>query len=198
MHFTLPTFRNGLFLFLGVLLLTGLCTNKLAAQGNPALRLSLGASIGYAPALTYGERESAGSVIGLFADLTYGQAIGRLQLTNPLMSTFGDESNLEGGYAFHGSLGYDILLTEQLHLPVMGVGGVTVLTYNNGFNGSLTSGSEFTDASPQIGLLLAPYYQLSPLVAVQGGFRYLKGFVASDHSKAIDLMDLSIGLRLTL
>ncbi|MCB0635945.1 MAG: hypothetical protein KDC54_04985 [Lewinella sp.] len=169
--------------------------HSLSAQRGQELQLSLGASLGYA-SVTYGERETAGSVAGLFAELSYGQAIGRLQVTNPLMSTFSDESNLEGGYGVHGSLGYNVFLTEQFHLPLMAVGGVTVLNYNNGFNGS-TSGSEFTDASPQVGLLIAPYYQISPMVSIQGAFRYLKGFVASDESKAINLLDLSLGLRLT-
>jgi hypothetical protein len=75
--------------------------------------------------------------------------------------------------------------------------GGSFITYKNGFNGS-TGGAVFTDGSPQLGVTISPYYLINEHVALMGTFRYLKGFVATDRSKAIELTKLSLGIRFTL
>ncbi len=180
------------FLLLSLLWLS---TLSLTAQDNGKdLSISLGASFGYAPTLNYGEREDAGNLISVFGELQYQNIMGRLQFSSALIESF-DNKNLEGGSAIHGSIGYNVGITNDLRLPLLLTGGAAFINYNNGFNGS--SGNSFSDVSPQIGVTVAPYYEITDLVSIQAALRYLKGFTSGDEGEAIDLADIAIGIRLS-
>ncbi|PHN08660.1 hypothetical protein CRP01_01750 [Flavilitoribacter nigricans DSM 23189 = NBRC 102662] len=135
-------------------------------------------------------------VIGVHGELEYGVVIGRLQYTRPLLGTFQEDSNLNGGESFHGSLGYRLDLSGPLSVGFLASGGATIIRYHNGINGSI--GDTFTNVSPQVGVIVAPNYQLSDHFSIQGGLRYYKGFPAGDRGQAIDLADISVALRFTL
>lgn len=169
---------------------------SLSAQGEIGLRASVAASAGYAPIVTQGSRENTGLVVGVYGELEYGKVMGRLQYTKPLLNTFNEDKNLDGGNAYHGSLGYRMDFTDQLFMGLLVSGGATVVQYNNGFNGS--SGDTFTNVSPQLGVIVAPTYQITDHFSVQGGLRYYKGFKAGDRGQASDLADISIALRFSL
>ncbi|MBX2875261.1 MAG: porin family protein [Saprospiraceae bacterium] len=159
------------------------------------LKLSLGASYGIAPNVTYGNSEDAGSLVSVFGDLQYQNIIGQLQFASALSSTF-KEGNFENGASLHGSIGYVVDITEEFKLPIMIGGGAAFIKYNNSFNGG--SGNAFNDVSPQVGLTVAPYYQFTDNISVQGSARYFKGFKGSVDSQPIDLTHISIGLRITI
>ncbi len=191
---TITKNKSAAFLFRSLILI---CLIQLIALSTQAqLSLSGGITYNYSPSLSYGERQDVGSLFSVFGDLEYQQIIGRLQFSSILAGTF-ESGNLESGYGIHGSLGYNFAPTEQLRVPLMLTAGGSFITYNNGFNGS-TSGSVFTDGSPQLGITISPYYLLNEHFALMGAFRYLKGFVATERSQAIDLTNLSIGIRFTL
>ena len=164
-------------------------SNPLSAQ---TLSLSVGASAGYAPLLTYGRSDRSGGEIALFADLEYGKAIGRFQFTYLLPGTVAND-NLKSGYAFHGSLGYNAPVTAQLSVPLMLTGGVSIVRFT-----AFGSAGTFTDASPQIGLTVSPYYKINDQIALQLALRYIHGFVADTRSDPIHLADALIGIRYTL
>jgi len=193
-------FNQSTFLFfipktLIVLALFLIQSSSLQAQDKETdLSISLGASVGYAPALIYGKKESSGGLVSVFGELQYQNIMGRLQFTSALVASF-NSSSLEQGSALHGSLGYNVTINDQLKLPLLLTGGATFITYRIGLNGS--SGDSFSDVSPQVGVTVAPYYEITDLVSIQAAFRYLKGFSAGDRSQAIDLTDIALGIRLS-
>jgi len=112
--------------------------------------------LGYAANMSYGASDDTGTLANIFADLQYKRVIGRVQYTGLLAGSFASE-NVESGFGVHGSVGYNIPITEQFFLPVMLSGGVAVLTYNNGFSGTINGGgNNFTDANPQFGVPWPP------------------------------------------
>lgn len=129
-------------------------------------------------------------MIGVFGELEYGKAIGRLQFTKPMLNTFKEDNNLDTGEAYHGSLGYRLDLSEDISVALMVGGGATVIHYNTGFD-------DFTNVSPQAGVHIAPFYRITEALSVQGNLRYYKGFEAGDRGRASDLMDISVGVRFT-
>lgn len=178
-----------------VWLLCAWVTVGLQAQDSVNLRLSAAATAGYAPIVTHGSTESSGLVVGVYGELEYGKAIGRLQFTKPLVGTF-DENKLDNGESYHGSLGYRLDLTDQFSIGLMASGGATVIHYSTGFNGG--GGDNFTNVSPQVGVVIAPTYQLSQSFSLQAGVRYYKGFEAGDRGRASDLADISVALRFSI
>ena len=188
-------YRPALSLFHSLFLLCLLMLSTLSLKAQ--LSLSGGISLGYAATMTYGERDDNGTLVNIFGDLQYNQIIGRVQYTGLLADSFASE-NVESGLGVHGSLGYNIPITEQFYFPIMLSGGVAVVTYNNGFSGSLNSGSIFTDANPQFGVTLAPYFMLSEHLSVTGSLRFLRGFTVREESEIINLTDLALGIRYTL
>jgi hypothetical protein len=158
-------------------------------NSTESLSLSIGASAGYAPVLTFGNIEDSGAILGLSGDLQYQSFIGQLDFVYVLPETVSSES-LTSGMGFFGSLGYKITASEYLHIPVMLTGGASMIRYSV-FN-------DFYDVSPQFGITLSPYYLLKDNISVFGAFRYLKGFEGSAQSEPIDLASISIGLRLSL
>jgi hypothetical protein len=177
--------RFTFLLFLGALL-----SVPLSAQDKIDLRLSGGIMAGYAPLVTHGNSEYSGVVVGVYGELEYGKVIGRLQYTKPLSGTFG-ENNLEDAVAYHGSLGYRLDISEKIFMGLLVSGGAMVIHYSTGFD-------SFTDVSPQVGVNIAPTYQVTPSLAIQAGLRYYKGFKAGDRGRASDLADISIALRYSL
>ncbi|NRB51250.1 MAG: outer membrane beta-barrel protein [Saprospiraceae bacterium] len=166
-----------------------------AQAQNKDLKLSLGASYGIAPNVTYGNSDDAGSLVSVFGDLQYQNIIGQIQFASALAGTF-EEGNFESGSSLHGSIGYVVDIVENFKLPIMVSGGAAFIKYNNSFGGG--SGNAFSDVSPQVGVTLAPYYQFTPNISVQGSARYFKGFKGSVDSEPIDLTHISIGLRITI
>ena len=183
--------RISLFILLATLL-----TASLSAQADIGLRASVAAAAGYAPIITHGSKENTGLVVGVYGELEYGKVIGRLQYTKPLLNTFNEDKNLDGGNAYHGSLGYRMDLSDQFFVGLLVSGGATVVQYNNGINGS--TGDTFTNVSPQLGVNITPTYQITDHFSVQGGLRYYKGFKAGDRGQASDLADISVALRFSL
>ena len=172
----------------------GLGISTVQAQDQD-LKLSLGASYGIAPNVTYGNSDDAGSLVSVFGDLQYQNIIGQIQFASALAGTF-EEGNFESGSSLHGSIGYVVDLVENFKLPIMVSGGAAFIKYNNSFGGG--SGNAFNDVSPQVGVTVAPYYQFTPNISVQGSARYFKGFKGSVDSEPIDLTHISIGLRITI
>ena len=159
------------------------------AQG-PSVRLSGGASIGYAPLVTFGETNYSGVITSINGDLEYGKIIGHLQYSKPIISTFGS-NRLEDGNANHGSLGFKLELKEALSIGILLSGGATAITYTS-------ISDEFINVSPQVGVQILPIYQFSKHFSLQAGARYYKGFEAGDRGDASDLFDLSVGFRISL
>lgn len=172
----------------------GLGISTVQAQDKD-LELSLGASYGIAPNVTYGNSDDAGSLVSVFGDLQYQNIIGQIQFASALAGTF-EEGNFESGSSLHGSIGYVVDIVENFKLPIMVSGGAAFIKYNNSFGGG--SGNAFNDVSPQVGVTIAPYYQFTPNISVQGSARYFKGFKGSVDSEPIDLTHISIGLRITI
>ncbi|MCC5942344.1 MAG: hypothetical protein JJU37_12465 [Balneolaceae bacterium] len=160
-------------------------------QERQSLSLSLGASVGYAPILTYGINEDTGMLINLFGDLRHRQIIGQLKFSYALSETIGD-LNFDEGYGFFGSLGYIASISEHAEIPFMLTGGASYITYSS------TSSNSFFDVSTQFGITISPFYQLNEQFSIYSAFRYLKGIDSENRDDAIDLMDISLGLRLTL
>lgn len=183
--FYFASLRFALLIFLCAFLLV-----DLEAQDNMNIRLSGAVAIGYAPSITFGDREDSGVVFGFYGELEYGKMLGRLQYTKPLSGTLND------GKAFHGGLGYRFDVADQLSVGLMLSGGATLVHYNNGINGS--QGDTFTNVSPQVGVNLAPNYQITDAISIQAGLRYYKGFKAGDRGKVSDLIDFSVGLRYSI
>ena len=187
-------FQNGIIKTVLLVLAFGLGISNMQAQDND-LKLSLGAAYGIAPNVTYGNSEDAGSLVSVFGDLQYQNIIGQIQFASALAGTF-EEGNFESGSSLHGSIGYVVDIVENFKLPIMVSGGAAFIKYNNSFGGG--SGNAFNDVSPQVGVTVAPYYQFTPNISVQGSARYFKGFKGSVDSEPIDLTHISIGLRFTI
>lgn len=181
LNFTTRFFIFSLF-FLGL-------SSSTYAQNN-SFHISLGASVGYTPLVTLDEANYSGLITSLHGDMEYGKLMGRLQYSKPIVSTF-DTERLVDANAYHGSLGYQLSLKEELSLGLLLGGGATVITYK-----SLSD--EFTNVSPQVGIEVIPIYRISKHFSIQGSARYYKGFEAGDRGDASDLFDLGIGLRISL
>ncbi|MGR3810025.1 hypothetical protein [Jiulongibacter sp. NS-SX5] len=173
-----------------IILLLFILLNTSTAFGQA--KLSGAASVGYAPLLTYGGDRASGVVLGIYGELQVKQFIGRLQYSPALTETIADES-FQSGNNFHGSLGYSFPINDKTQFPVMIGGGATTIWYDYG-----KYSDTYWDASPQIGITLAPYYELTDHISVQLNMRYLKGFEASQRSRSIDIADISVAARLTL
>lgn len=178
-----------------LLIFCSFLTIDLSAQEQVPLRFSGAASIGYAPQITMGSNNNSGIVVGLYGEMEYGKAIGRLQFTKPLLGTFEEDSNLDRGEAYHGSLGYRLDINEQFSVALMASGGATVIHYTVSIFGS--RGDQFTNISPQVGVIIAPTYRFTEALSIQGNLRYYKGFEAGDRGRASDLMDVSVGVRVS-
>ncbi|TVR20031.1 MAG: hypothetical protein EA391_00030, partial [Balneolaceae bacterium] len=139
----------------------------------------------------YGIREDTGSLINLFGDLRRRQIIGQLQFSYVMSETIGD-LNFDEGYGFFGSLGYIVSINEHIEIPFMLTGGTSVIKY------SAVGSNLFSDVSTQLGVTISPFYQLNYQFSIYSAFRYLKGFDSENRNDAIDLMDISLGLRVTL
>lgn len=160
-------------------------------QEQHSTSLSIGASVSYAPILSYGIDENRGSLISLFGDLRRGQIIGQLKFSYALSETIGD-LNFDSGYGFFGSLGYILPINEHVEIPFMLTGGASYITYSG------IGSNSFYDVSTQIGVTISPFYKLNDQFSIYSSFRYLKGMDTDNREDAIDLMDLSLGLRVTL
>lgn len=171
------------------------CQDLQAQESNPALKFSLGGTIGYTPMLKHGVKTQSGMVYSVFGELEYHKVIGRVQYTYLPLSS-GSENRSSGGGAVLGTLGYTFPISERIYLPVMIGGGATYINYTVSIFGS--QGDTFTDVAIQAGGILAPYYKVNDHVSVTGGVRFFKSVYEFDRSRAIDLADISVGIRLTL
>mgnify|MGYP006273530787 CR=1 FL=1 len=153
------------------------------------IELSLGASLGLAPALTYGNSEDSGALLNLFGDLRYQNVLGKLQFTYVLANTLENES-FSNGYGFFGALGYALPVNDRIEVPLMAIGGASIISYNAQGN--------FKDVSPQVGFAITPLYRINESLSLYTSLRYLKGFKGSEDSDPIDVMDLTVGIRITL
>jgi len=146
--------------------------------------------------MTYGSNTGTANFLGIFGDLEIKRIIGRAQLTYVFPASFDGSSNFDSGSGFHGSLGYNLKITDKIRLPLFLTAGASLIQYRNGIFGS--QGDLFTDVSPQIGVTLSPYYKLTKNISVQATTRYLKGSKGGHRSQPIDITNISLGLRLTI
>lgn len=167
-------------------------SNCLDAQDDKDWKLAGAMTYGYAPKLSFDGSEGTGNLLIFTGDLSYKKIIGRLQYSTLLNNSY----NIKTSFSFHGSLGVNVSITENFYVPVMLSGGGSVFTYRASISG--IGGSSFTEGSPQAGVTVAPYYQLTKNIGIQSMFRYHKGFTTNDDQTPIDVTDISIGVRLTL
>lgn len=164
-------------------------TNAQQQNSTEQLSLSIGATAGYAPILTFGESEDSGAIIGLSGDLQYQNIIGQLDFVYVISETVSSEY-FTRGMGFFGSLGYKFVVSDDLHIPVMATGGASIIEY--------LAFDAYKDVSPQVGFTLSPYYMLNDEISVYGTVRYMHGFKGSDESDPIDVMGITAGLRFIL
>jgi hypothetical protein len=160
-----------------------------AQLNSNELKLSLGASAGLAPTLTYGSSEDSGALLNLFGDLRYQNVFGKLQFTYVLANTLENES-FSNGYGFFGALGYALPVNDRIEIPMMAIGGASIISYEAQDN--------YKDVSPQVGFGITPLYRINESLSLYTSLRYLKGFKGSEESDPIDVMDLTAGIRITL
>jgi len=172
-------------------LLPALLSSSAFAQNSNSeqLSLSVGASAGVVPVLTFGNVEDSGAAIGISGDLQYQNIVGQLDFVYLLAESVGSD-NFTSGMGFFGSLGYKIEASDKIHIPVMATGGASIIEYE--------AFGSYKDVSPQVGITLAPYYMMNERTSVYSNIRYMKGFKGSEDSDSIDLFGVTIGLRFTL
>lgn len=165
------------------------CSAYAQESNSEELSLSVGASVGVLPVLTFGNTEDSGAAIGISGDLQYQNIVGQLDFVYILSESVGND-NFTNGMGFFGSLGYKIEASEKIHIPVMATGGASIIEYD--------AFGQYKDVSPQAGFTLAPYYMVNERTSVYSNIRYMKGFKGSEESEVIDLLGVTVGLRLTL
>lgn len=178
-----------IFIILPLVFILNVQISHAQQQTSEQLSLSIGASAGYAPILSFGNNEDSGAIIGLSGDLQYQNIIGQLDFVYVLSETVSSEY-FTSGMGFFGSLGYKVVATDNIHIPIMLTGGASIIEYR--------AFGPNKDVSPQIGFTLAPYYTLNESTSVYGTLRYMKGFKGSDESEPIDVVGITVGLRFTL
>jgi hypothetical protein len=169
------------------------------AQGLPEdLSLSFGVGGGLAPQFTLGDSNDSGTAFMAFGELQYKQIIGQLSFTTVVGESIGNFYTLDNAYAFHGSLGYSIRVTERIEVPVMAtLGGMTIQYTTAPVFGS-TGGLSFSDGNVQVGATLAPRFSITDQLSIFASLRYMQGIVTADESEQIDLMKAAAGVRFTL
>jgi hypothetical protein len=150
---------------------------------------------GHAPTLEFGDDSYSGGGIVLAADVLVGNRwVGRAQVDLLQASSLDgpDAERVRGGLAFIGSLGYRFRFPTlpKLSLDLLGHAGYAQVTYNNG-------NADFTDASPQVGIGIAPHWAMSDRFGLTFAVRTLKGSAVGEGT-AIHRTDLGIGGRLAL
>lgn len=158
-------------------------------SGSEELSLSVGASAGFVPVLTFGNVEESGAAIGVSGDLQYQNIVGQLDFVYILSESVGSD-NFTSGMGFFGSLGYKIEASDKIHIPLMATGGASIIEYD--------AFGQYKDVSPQVGFTLAPYYMINASTSVYSNVRYMKGFKGSEESDPIDLLGVTVGIRFTL
>ena len=158
-------------------------------SNSEELSLSVGASAGVFPVLTFGNTEDSGAAIAISGDLQYQNIVGQLDFFNILSEAVGND-NFTSGMGFFGSLGYKVEAHDKIHIPIMATGGAFIIEYE--------AFGSYKDVSTQVGFTLAPYYVMNERTSVYSNIRYLKGFKGSEESDPIDLVGVIIGLRFTL
>lgn len=184
------------------LALTGVAVaaSALALTASPA-RAQGGASgnamilYGHAPTLEFGDDSYSGGGIALAADVLVGNRwVGRAQVDLLQASSLDgpDAERVRGGLAFVGSLGYRFTFASlpKLSLDLLGHAGYAQVTYNNG-------NADFTDASPQVGVGIAPHWALSERFGLSFSVRALQGSAVGEGT-AINRTDFGLGGRLAL
>lgn len=169
-----------------------------AQQPGDDLSFSVGIAGGVAPQFTLGDLEDSGIAIKLFAELQYSKVIGQLSYTSIVGETIGEGVNtLDKSYAVHGSLGYVLLASDRLHIPLMATLGGMFIDYTS-ISRFGSPGNSFFDANWQLGITIAPRYSITDRVSAYGAFRYMQGMVTHDGSVTINLVNAALGLRFTL
>jgi hypothetical protein len=193
LRFHIPVFISALFLVTFIMQ-----DGAGAQQRGDDLSFSVGIAGGVAPQFTLGELEDSGIAIKLFAELQYRQVLGQLSYTSIMGETIGDGINsLDKAYAVHGSLGYVLLASDRLHIPLMATLGGMFIDYTS-INSFGSPGNSFFDANWQLGITIAPRYSITDKVSAYGALRYMQGMVTHDGSESINLVNAALGLRFTL
>lgn len=175
-----------------VTLLTLTPVEGMTQEGPKATAMIL---YGNAPTLEFGNGSYSGSGIAIAGDLLLGPRwVGRVQADMLQASSLSgpDAERVRGGLAFVGSLGYRLRFptVPRLSIDLLAHFGYAQVTYNNG-------NADFTDASPQAGVGIAPHISMSDRFGITFAVRTLKGSAVGEGT-AINRTDISVGGRLAL
>lgn len=174
-----------------ILLFFGLFIIHTQAQSPTQIKISGGATYGYAPTLTFDTYEGSGNLVSIFGDLVINnKIIGRLQYSGLQVSSLssGLASKVDSGYGLLGSFGYNFSTdnTTKLQIPVMLSSGYTQVFRSD----------NFTEQGMQIGLTISPEYEIISGLSAMISIRYLKGTEVAGGS-AIDITDFGMGIKYT-
>jgi hypothetical protein len=150
---------------------------------------------GQAPTLEFGDDSYSGGGIAIAGDILVADRwVGRVQADLLQASSLDgpDAERVRGGLAFIGSLGYRFRFASlpKLSLDLLGHAGYAQVTYNNG-------NADFTDASPQVGVGIAPHWAMSDRFGLTFSVRTLQGSAVGEGT-AINRTDFGVGGRLAL
>lgn len=163
----------------------------LSLGAKAQVQVAGGLSLNYAPYASYDNNSGSGMLASIFGDLIINDHfIARAHASRLLVNTF-TGGTLNSSFAANGSLGYNAVFAEgKLEVPFMATLGYINIWYP-------VLNDDFYNASLQIGGMITPTYYLTEQLALITGIRYLKGTEAFGGAE-IDLLDLSVGLRLRL
>ncbi|TVR20033.1 MAG: hypothetical protein EA391_00040 [Balneolaceae bacterium] len=169
-----------------------------AQQRSEVLSLSIGTAGGLAPHFTLGDAKDFGISFIIFGDLQFEQYVGQLSFTSIFGKTIGKDLNtLDSAFAIHGSLGYSVIATDRIQVPVMATMGGMFINYTT-ISRFGPSGNSFTDGNLQMGISLAPRYSINEQISVYGSLQFLKGIIIAEDSEFINLTNVGVGIRFTL
>ena len=175
-------------LFITFFLMGFLISSAQAQTEVTPVGIAAGVSYGYAPSLQYESTESSGSFYSVYGDLVINDKIvGRAQFSKLLVNTLSNELSrfVSSGFAFNGSLGYNFIPSadKKFQIPVMGTIGYASIERSTGSS----------RPGMQIGVTLAPKYQVTDQVIVNTTLRMLRGTNFDDGAK-LSQNDISIGV----
>ena len=149
----------------------------------------------HAPTIEFDGDSYAGASLSAAGELVLqSRWVGRVQVDILQASSLSgpDAERVTGGLAFIGSLGYRFRLAglPRFSLDLLGHAGYAQVTYNNG-------NADFTEASPQFGVGVAPHVAVTERLGVTLSLRMLQGTAVGEGS-AINRTDVGVGARLRL
>jgi hypothetical protein len=180
---------------LAVLVLTAITAVAASSPVGAQASGAVSALVTYAPSLQYDGETSTGVAYSVAGDIALlDRWIGRAQFDLLQASSLEEplSDRVTGGWALVGSLGRRLGIpgVSRLHLDVLASGGIAMLDYTTG-------GNDFSDASPQFGVTIAPHVGITDRLDVTFSLRHLQGADVGE-GKSITRTDLGFGARLRI